>query len=260
VVVRTVDTVRVEPEPVDAEVEVRSAVERRAPTTGKLVAGSVDPEIVVTLEAFRVRQEHDPEAEGVEAKLAGRHHFAATADGTSGVQLAELAGDDENVVVLLLLAECLEHLGGLLGLSEVLGINLTVAVVAELALALRLEQIQNYLDGFRVRRSDLLPPRDGEPSLGVRGKRLLGQLLVGVADSREQFLEAVGLLGNALGLVARGVTVIRLNLLVGELVGERKLPRLADDDFRDCITQFVPVLENSLPAVLIRLSLAESKA
>ena len=216
---RTVDIVRAELEPVAEEAEARSAVERRVPTIGKLVARSVDPEIVVILEAFRVRQEHDPDAESIEAELAGRHHFARTADGTSGVQLAELAGNDKDVVVLLLLAHDLEHVGRLLGLPEVLGIDLTVAVVLEPALALRLEQVQNLLDRLGVGRCDLLPPRNGKPSLGALGEWLLGQLLVGVADTREQFPEAVGLLGDVLGLVARGVAVVGLDLLVGELVG-----------------------------------------
>ena len=212
-----VDTVRVELDLAIEEVEERSEAEGRVPTIGKLVTSAVDPEIVQLLEPFRVSQEHDPDAEGIKAELGGSHDLVGSSDTASGVTLAELTRDDENVVVLLLFANGLEHLGGLGRLPDVLAVNLAFAPVVQLAPGL-IDQVQNDLDCLGVGLGDLLPPWDGEPSLGAFGERKLGQLLVGVANARKEQAEDVGLLGDTLGLVAREVAVAGRNFLVLELV------------------------------------------
>jgi len=201
------DVARVELDLVVAEAEVRSVVEDIIAGTGELCASTIDPEIIVVLEALRVRQEHDPDAEGIEAEL-GTHDLQCPTDGTTCMTLAELAGNHEDVVILLLLADGLEHPRCLGRQTEMLLINLALAVVVEPVVAGLLDQVEDLLNCFRVGLGDLLPPRNGEPSFGVRGKRSGGDLLVNGTELREELTQGRGLLGDALGLiVAREIAV-----------------------------------------------------
>ena len=129
VAVGIADTAHAELDLGAAEAEERGVLEPTTAITGKLAASAVDPEIVVVLEPLRVGQEHDPDAEGIEAELVGSHDFDGPTNGTTGVTLAELAGDNEDIAVFLLFGQCLEHLGGLCGLPDVLGIDLPFAPV-----------------------------------------------------------------------------------------------------------------------------------
>jgi len=183
----TADTVRGEPDLVDAEAEVRSAV----PLTISIAivvlrTSTVDPEVVIVLEPLGMRQDHTGDCEGVEAELRHRHNLSRPTHGTTSVELAELAGNHENVVIFLLFAELLEGLCGLRMLAEPIGSELTFTVVVELAVTGLLDQVENLLQGLAVGRGNRLPPRDGEPSFGAVRKRLAGDLFVSIAYAREE--------------------------------------------------------------------------
>jgi len=82
------------------------------------------------------------------------------------------------------------------------------AVVVEVALALLLDQIEHFLDRLVVGLGDQLPPRNGEPSFGVGRNRLLGDLLVGETDARNELAQDVGLLGDVLRLAVAGEILV----------------------------------------------------
>lgn len=229
------EPVRAELDLAAAEAEVRGVDEAdNGIRIIELVTRAVDPEVIVVHEPFRMGQDHDADGERAEAELVGGENLTSATNGTSTMTDAELRRNDENVVVLLLVAELLEHACRLGRLPETLGTELAVAVVVELAVTGLLDHVEHLLHRLVVGRGDLLPLRDGEPSFGVRGKRTFDQLLVGVADAGEQLAQAVRLLGDALGLaVPREVAVLRRDLLVGELVGDRHLGEREDDRFAD---------------------------
>ncbi len=202
-------------------------------------------------------QDHDADGERAEAELACGEDLASAADGTPAMTDAELRRNDEDVVVLLLVAEFLEHARRLGRLPETPGIELAGAVVVELAVTGLLDHVEHLLHRLVVGRGDLLPPRNGEPSFGVRGKRAVGQLLVGVADAGEQLAQAVRLLGNALGLVAREVAVARLHFLVLELVGDRQVLEQGGDRLADAAGEFVAVFDDALCAGVVEAELRE---
>ncbi len=241
------DIVAAEPDPATAEAEDRGAAERTISNGIVLVPGTIDPQIVVVLEAFRMRQNHAGNCESSESELLSVHNLAGAADRASPVLDAELARNHEDVVAFLLLPELGPDLGGLGVLAQAIRSQLALAVVVELAVAGLLDEVEHLLQRFPVGRRDLLPARDGEVALRTLRKRLLGQLFVGVADVRNQLAQEVGLLGHALGLVTREVTVVGLFLFVSVLIGQRQPP----DGSHDVGLQFVAVLDESLETVLV---------
>ncbi len=240
-----------EPDPAAAEAEERREREVAIGVRRELVTSAVDVELFPLNLAFGVGQQHDADCEGSETELVGREDLTCPAHRTALVTETELSRDDEDVVILLLVAELLEHLRRLGVLSQVLRSELAVTVVVELPLGP--DHREHLLDRFAVRRRELLPLRNGEPSLGVRGKRLVGQLLIGEADTREELTQDVGLLGDPLDLVAFGVRVARLHFLVSELVGHREL----FDTGHDASLELVTVLDELLDAVLVESRLFE---
>ena len=238
-------------DPAAVEVEERRAREVATGARGELVTSAVDVELFPLNETFRVGEHHDADCEGSETELVGREDLTCPADRTAPVTKTELCRNDEDVEVLLLVAELLEHLHRLGVLSQVLRSELAVTVVVELPL--RRDHREHLLDGLTVGRRERLPLRDGEPPFSVRGKRLFGQLLVGETDAREELTQDVGLLRDPLDLVALGIRVARLHFLVGELVGHREL----FDAGHDASLELVTVLDELLDAVLVESRLFE---
>src|SRR3972149_7822625 len=81
--VRASDPERVELELAIEEVEVRRKREVAIGVRSIFVASAVDPEIVVLLETFGVRQDHDAGAEGAESELTGLELLACAEDGAA---------------------------------------------------------------------------------------------------------------------------------------------------------------------------------
>lgn len=244
----------VKPVGVELDLAVAEAEERRVREVAigvrrELVTSAVDVELFPLNETFRVGEHHDADCEGSETELVSREDLTCPANRTAPVTETELCRNDEDVVILLLVAELLEHLHRLGVLSQVLRSELAVTVVVELPL--RRDHRENLLDRFAIRRRERLPLRDGEPPFGVRGKRLFGQLLIGEADAREELTQDVGLLRDPLDLVALGIRVARLHFLVGELVGHRELLDAGDDASLELVT----VLDELLDAVLVEETL-----
>jgi len=231
------------------EVEERRVREVAIGVRSELVTSAVDVKLFPLNLAFGVGQQHDADCEGSEAELVGREDLTCPAHRTALVTETELGRNDEDVEVLLLVAELLEHLHRLGVLSQVLRSELAVAVVVELPL--RRDHREHLLDRFTIRRRERLPLRNGEPSLGVRGKRLLGDLLVGETDAGEELTQDVGLLRDPLDLVALGIRVARLHFLVSELVRDGQLP----DTGHDPQLELVAVFDELLDAVLVEETL-----
>lgn len=208
-----------EPHPVAAEVEERRAREVAIGLRSVLVTGAVDVEIVVVHQPLGMREQHDADGERPETELVDLHDLACPAHRTALVTETELGRNDEDVEVLLLVAELLEHLLRPGRLLEPVRTEVALAPVLELALA-RLADLREHLPhGFAVGRGDRLPLRDGEPSFGVGRDRPFRELLEGVADAREQLPQDVGLLRDALRLVAGEIPVAGLHFLGLELGG-----------------------------------------
>ena len=228
-----------------AEVEERREREVAIGIWRELVTSAVDVKLFPLNETFRMGEHHDADCEGSETELVGREDLTSPTHRTAPVTETELGRNDEDVEVLLLVAELLEHLRRLGVLSQVLRSELAVTVVVELPLGP--DHREHLLDRFAIRRRERLPLRDGEPPFGVRGKRLFGQLLIGETDAREELTQDVGLLRDPLDLVALGIRVARLHFLVGELVGHRELLDAGDDTSLELVT----VLDELLDAVLV---------
>ena len=116
-------------------------------------------------------QEHAGDRERVEAELQRAHEFASPSHGFACVQNPELAGNYENVVALLLVAEPVESSDVLSMLTQVLRAELALAVVVELAVAGLLDEVEHLLQGLAVGRGDGLPSHDGKRPFGVCWKR-----------------------------------------------------------------------------------------
>lgn len=210
------------------------------------------------MEPFRMRQEHDPDGESSETRFVGSEHLACTANRATTMVDAELGGNDEDVVILLLVAELLEHVRRLCRLAEPVGTELTFTVVVELAVAGLLDHREHLLDRFAVGGGDRLPLRDGEPSFGVLGKLTFGDLLIGETDAGEQLAQTVGLLGDSLGLVAREVAVVAGDLFVLELVGDRQNLERGESRSADCFGEFVAVFDDALGVMFVETEPAEN--
>ncbi len=242
------DPARAELDPAVAEAEVRSVRETAIPARSILVASAVDPEIVTALETFGMCENHAPDFECAESELVACEDFAGPTNGATPVAKPELCCYDQNVEARLLVTQCLELLGRTLVLSEIRLSDFAFAVVVEIALALLLDKIEHLLNRLVVGLGDRLPARDGKPSFGIRWKWLFGQLLIGESDAWEELPQDVGLLRDPIRLVvARQVSVARLDFLVGELVAQRVLL----DGSGDVDLEFVAILDEFLNAVLV---------
>ena len=199
----------------------------------ELVTRAVDPEIVIVLEPFRMRQEHDPDGERTKGELARGEDLACPANRATAMLDAELRRNDQDVRVALGIREFLPELLRLSRLAKTLLVELTVTVVVELAVASLLDGVEHLEERTAVDRTEdirvLHPVGDGEPTLGTSRKRdvafldLRKQVEVGEADAGEQLTQTVALLGQALGGVAGQIAVGRTDFFVLELVGVRQL-------------------------------------
>ena len=206
-----------------------------------------------------MRQYHDPDCERTEAKLVRHEDFTSTTDRTPPMTDAELGSHHEDVVILLLVAELLEHRRRLGGLAQTLFVDLTVTVVVELAVPRLLDRIKHLLHCFAVGRCDRLPLRDGEPSFGVGRNRTFRELLEGVPDTREDLGENLRLLRDSLGFrVPREVPVLRVDLLVLELVGDRQVLERGEGGRAYGLGEFVAVLDDALGARIVETELTEN--
>jgi len=178
--VRIDEPVRDEPDPALVEEEAGREREDAISIRRVFVASAVDPEIVEILESFRMRQKHASYFECAESELVSREDFASPTDTATPVAETELAGNDQDVVALLLVSQRFELLYCALVLSEILRSEFAFAPVVELALALFLDQVKHLLDRFLVGLGNRLPSWDGEPPFSVGWKRLLCELLIGV--------------------------------------------------------------------------------
>jgi len=251
--VGTVVPAGAELDPEDAEVEDRREREVATGARRELVPSAVDVELFPLDLPFRVGQDHASHSERTETELDGVHHLTGPANRATAVTETELARDDEDVVSLLLVAELLERLHRLGVLAQVLRTRLVLAVVVERPLGL--DGREHLVDGLTVRRAELLPPRDGEPPFGVRGKRPRGDALVerGVLELREELTQGLDLLRDALDLVA-GVRVAGADLLVRELVAHGELT----DGRDDARLELVAVFDELLKPILVELDFRES--
>ena len=222
----------------------------------ELVTSAVDVELFPLNETFRVGKQHDADGEYTESALVGREDLTCPANRTAPVTETELCRNDEDVVILLLVAELLEHLHRLGVLSQVLRSELAVTVVVELPL--RRDHCEHLIDGLTVGRRERLPLRDGEPPFGVRGKRLFGDTLVGEADTREELTQDVGLLRDPLDLVALGIRVAGLHFLVLELVGDRQILQRGEGGRADGLGEIVAVFDDALCARIVETELSEN--
>jgi len=235
----------VELDPAVVEAEDRRAREVAIGARRELVTSAVDVKLFPLNLAFGVGQQHDADCESSKTELARREDLTCPAHRTALVTQAQLGRNDEDVEVLLLQLKLLEHLHRLGVLSQVFRSELAVTVVGELTT--RHDHREHLLERFAVRRSERLPLRNGEPSFCVRGKRLIGQLLEGEADAREELTQDVGLFRDPFDLVALGIHIARLYFLVGELVRDGQLA----DTGHDPQLEFVTVLDELLDAVFI---------
>ena len=239
-------------DPAAVEVEERRAREVATGARGELVTSAVDVELFPLNETFRVGEHHDADCEGSETELVGREDLTCPAHRTALVTETELGRNDEDVEVLLLVAELLEHLHRLGVLSQVLRSELAVTVVVELPL--RRDHCEHLLDRLTVGRRERLPLRNGEPSLGTVRKRrqVLGEL---ESLARVEIED----LGNRLDLVVdrlRPLVLLRVRVagtdfLVGVLVGHGQL----GDELRDPVLQFATALVEPLCARIVELGL-----
>lgn len=243
----------------EVEAEVRGVTEANTGTRiVELVASAVDPEIVHVLEAFRVSQDHDPDRESTEAQLVDREDLTSTTDRTTPMADAELASNHEDVMILLLIAELLEHGRRLGRLTQTRIVDLAVTVVVELSATGLLDRVEHLLHGFAVGRCDRLPLRDGEPSFGIGRDLTFRELLVGESD-REDLAQDIALLRDRLGLaVPREVAVVRLHLLVLELVGDRQILERGESGRTNGLGEFVAVFDDALGARVVETELREN--
>jgi len=240
--------VRAELELAAAPAEGRRAREAAIGARRVLITRAVDAEVFVLGEAFRMRQDHDPDRECSEAELIGLEDLTSTTSGPSAMTQTELRGNHKEVVIRLFDGELLEEADRTLVLPEVLATELTCAVVVEAVLAGLRERLQHLLDGLVVGRRDGLPLRDGEPSFGVLREFRFGELLLGVADTWEELAQNVGLLRDPFDLVALGIGIARPHFFVGEAVRHRELPDGGDDASLKLVTP----LDELLDAVLVQ--------
>ncbi len=257
-VVGIVRPARAEPELAVVPEEERRAREAAIGARSVFITGAVDTDVFVLGEAFRMRQDHDPDREGSEAELIGLEDLTSATSGTSTMTQTELRGNHEDVVIRLFGGELLEDANRTLVLPEVLAAEFTIAVVEEAILAGLLQRFQHLLDGLVVGRRDGLPLRDSEPSFGVLREFCFSKLLVGVADTWEELAQNVGLLRDAFHLVTFGVHVGRLHFLVLVLVRDGQVLERFECRVADCFGEFVAVFDDTLCARVFEAELNEN--
>ncbi len=222
---------RVEPHLAAVEDEVRRATEATARVgVVELVARAVDPQVLVGLQATRVRQEHAAHGERSEAELPAGEHDAHPADGPPAVTHAQLGRHDQDVARLAL-RQPLEHLDRPAALPEVGRVDLADTVVVEpaalpdlaedeaggLAVALgRVTDVGEEHAGERGDRRDGEPPVGADRNLGRQRARQRERLAA--VETREELDELGDLVGDRDHGEPLGVAVARLHLLVAELV------------------------------------------
>ena len=137
----TAEPARAELDLASAEVEVRRALEPTITLVRIFVSGTVDPEVVVVFEAFRVSEEQAGDGERTKTDFANVHDLTGATDGTSTVFDTELAGDRENVIAFLIFAEFVEGLDTLGVPTQVVRTEISLAVVMELAVAVPFDEV-----------------------------------------------------------------------------------------------------------------------
>jgi len=101
-----------EPDLAVAEVEDRRVREAAIGVPSELVTSAVDVELLPLNLAFGVGQDHASRSERTETELYGVHHLKGPANRAAAVTETELGRNDEDVEVLLLVAELLEQRPG----------------------------------------------------------------------------------------------------------------------------------------------------
>ncbi len=199
-------------------------------------------------------QEHGAVGDGAEQELVAHHDLPGTPNGTAGVTLPELRGDDEDVAGLSRL-DLLHHRDGTGVLPEAVRVEPPFQVVVESPGLADLRE--NQLERVAVARRQLLPPRDGEPSFGELRKLEVGQRLLQEAkrglrvELREDLDEKRDLLRDVLHGVTVGVRVAGLDLLVRVLVRDREVAECSECRLVDGQRELVAVLDDALGAILV---------
>ena len=202
-----------------------------------------------------MRQQHDPRLEGAESALVATHDDTGATNGLAATHDAELGGNHEHVVFLLLVAELLEHGDLLRALLESLRTELLLAVVHEATVAGTLESREYELECLAVRGCEVSPARDEEVPLRVGRAGAVREALVVRLELRELALEIRHLLsGGVRLLVAREVAESAVGLLVGELVCEGEATQQGDELETDRIAA---LLDEALHCALVEAELLE---
>ncbi|MDB5265232.1 MAG: hypothetical protein JWN64_803 [Parcubacteria group bacterium] len=249
-----------------AEAEERRAREVAIGVLSELIARAVDPQIVVVVQAFGMRQQHDADGEGPETELVDCEDLAGAANRTAAMLDTELRRHDQDVRVALGFREIGEELLRVGRLLQVLRTELPFAVVVELAVAGLLDRVERLLQGLAVGGAEdgrvLDPVGDREPALGADRQRdfalldLREQILVGIADAGEQLAQTVALLGQAFGGIAGQIAVDRTDLFVLELVGVRHVREGENGRFADTDSE-VRIHEDALGVFFADIEAAE---
>lgn len=163
-----VDRFRGECEQPVLEIQAGSLVEVAIGIGRELIACTVDPEIFGMLQTLRMGEKHATNGESTETELEAIHHLTSTTHGLTTMQLSELRRHDQDVAVRLLSLERLEDTNALGGLPELVGTELALVVVIEIAVANLTQERKYFFQGFTVGGGDGLPPRNGEVLLGER--------------------------------------------------------------------------------------------
>jgi hypothetical protein len=267
--VGTVDPAGVELNLAAVEVEDRRERKHALDIRLELIAGAVDVEVIVVVQAFGMRQQHDADGERPEAELVEAEDLAGTANRATAMTESELRSDDQDVRVALGFRERDEELLGLGRLAEVIAIELAVAVVVELAATGLLDRVEHLLQDESVSAAEQAESLhtspnvgNGEPAFCAVGKHgfalldLREQILIGIADARKEFAQTIALLGQTLGLVAGQVAVGGLHLFALVLVGDRHVREGEDSGFTNADSE-VRIGEDALGAVFADIASLE---
>ena len=237
-----------EPDPAADEEEAGSAREPAIAIWTPFVSRTVNPEIVVIHEPFRVGQDHDTDDERSESELIRGEDLTSPTNGTTAMTQTKLGGDDQDVWVALGFRDLLHHLFGLGELTNVFLINLPFAVVVQRTASL-FDEVEDLMHALAVCRANrrltsLLPDvGDGEPSFGIGGKHdraifdLFEEVEVGIAETGDKFPQTIALLGDPLRLVAGEVAVVRGGFFVGEPIRNREFDNLSDHELAQALRE-----------------------
>lgn len=132
---RAADPAGAEPELAVDEAEDRGADELANGSRSVLVAGAVNPEVVVVGEPFRMQQEHDSDLERSETEALVADHDTRPTNRAAAMHHTELRGNDQKVIALLRFGDLRHGLDFPRALPKVRGTHLTLAVVVEISFA-----------------------------------------------------------------------------------------------------------------------------